>query len=71
MANGKSGSRIKAVNEGSVPIGGIPHEIVSIFGNRLYILRPVQARGKGHNINRIRYPSWEALKRDYPEAARS
>lgn len=73
MSNGKAGSRVKSAVVGTVTIRGIPHDVITspqLGGGGLYILRPAQVRGRGDNVNREPYPSWDALERDYPEAER-
>jgi len=67
MAGGKAGARVKATLVGSVRIDAVPHQILHFLAG-LYILRPAQPKGMGHNVNRIVYFNWECLLKDYPEA---
>jgi len=73
MASGKAGARVKSAVVGTVSIRGIPHDVVSspqLGGGGLYILRPMKVRGRGDNVNKDPYPSWEVLSREYPDAKR-
>lgn len=63
------GARVKAETVGSVKISGFPHDI-ALFLSGLYILRPIDVKGKGVNVNRVSYKNWECLVNDYPEAQR-
>jgi hypothetical protein len=67
MANGKAGARIRATLRGTVRIGGVPHDVLHFLAG-LYILRPAQPKGMGHNVNRTAYKNWECLLKDYPNA---